>query len=190
VVLTDPDTIFTITYVVASSAYTIGSKSIPANAARLFIEVVWPWQSRSSKLLLHFKLVIGTTITLSIPDASVPSELRLTKAGVVIGSFSSDTFARIAESRFDVLFTAATDTSTTDTSLKAVATDKVYTIAALFDIVGAPTRVVFDPIVASGNSSATVTTTTVSAAYSTSIVSTTSILTLIAAAFLAARRMM
>jgi len=152
VVLTEDSGVVTVTFVVNRAEYTVGDKTIPANAARLFVSIKWPWESRTNKLVVNFKVIVATDLTVSIPDVSTPSEVTVTNAdGVTIGRYSADTFARVATEAFDVVYSAARDTSSTDTTLKTDPTDKVYTVTAVFDVAGGPDSITYDPVISGGS---------------------------------------
>jgi len=148
VTLTDADSIFVVTFVVATNSYTIGTLDIPRNAARFFIEIAWPWMSRTAKIAIDFKLVVPSATTVT---ATGSNDLTFTRNSVDIGRFFGDAVVRVAEADFDVVFGARVDTSAADVDLKTVATDSVYTIAATFNIVGAPYRIMYDPIIEGGS---------------------------------------
>jgi len=148
VVLTDSNGFFTITFIVSGDGYKIGSKDISALGTRIFFESNIKFKSSSSKLMLFFKLVIDSGTTVGVPDASNAGELTITTNGRVVGTFSADRQARAGVAGdVDVHLSPPRDTSNRDVALKNVATDKVFTVSACFNIIGGA-NIVYDPVFA------------------------------------------
>jgi len=151
VVLTDENGEFVLTFVVAAAEYDVGSLTVPSNSARFFVEITWPFDSRTGKLQLDVKLVVPEGTTTSDDQATSGSRtIEFTRDSVTIGSLAAELTARVASTDLDVLLGDLTDTSSTDTSYKRDATDSVFSVSATFDAF-APGVITWDPVVGGGN---------------------------------------
>jgi len=175
VVLTDDEGEFVISAVVGASSYRVGSRTIPKSAARVTTEITWPFESRTSKLGFDYKIVAPAGSVM--PTGVDAVDFGFTRNGVEIGTFEADTSARVAANTFDVVFQAPVDTTTADASASFAAgrtSPTIFTSSCVFDVVGAPNVIAYDPIVGGGSDDVDVTTTLPSSTGSSTSTGTTS----------------
>jgi hypothetical protein len=139
---------FTFVFVVSGDKYTVGSRTIPAGA-RITMEAAFPWQKSNSKLMLIFKVVVAGGFTVEAPNSAAPQDLVVyNSANVIIGNFQCDKEARVgAGGTIAVNIGLDGDTTTADQANNvAVAGTRSYTLRACVDTLGAPDRIVYDPV--------------------------------------------
>jgi hypothetical protein len=139
---------FTFIFVVSGDKYTVGSRSIPAGA-RITMDTSFPWQKTNTKLLLVFKIVVAGGYTVDAVNGQFQNLVVYNTAGTRIGNFECDQNARVgADGDVNIILGLDGDTTESDkaSGVAVVGTAHSYTLRACVDVLGAPSRVVYDPV--------------------------------------------
>jgi hypothetical protein len=150
ITVTESKGYFTFVFVVSGDKYTIGTRTIPAGA-RITLETAMPWQKTNTKLMLFFKVIVAGGFTVDAPNAQAQNLVVYNSAGTAIGNFQCDQKARVgADGEINVLLGLDGDTTDADKAggVTIVGTAHSYTLRACLDVLGAPNRVVYDPVLA------------------------------------------
>jgi predicted acyltransferase (DUF342 family) len=139
---------FTFMFIVAGDKYTVGTRTIPAGA-KFTVEAAYPFQKSNTKIQLVFKVIVAAGYTVDNTIAKPEALMVYNSAGVVIGNFVCEKTARVgATGTVDIKINLDGDTTTSDTAggVTVATGGHSYTLRACVDILGAPGRIVYDPV--------------------------------------------